>query len=77
MENEASKNMELTKRIAELERLAAQKQMEIDYYKVLIALASEEYGVDLKEQCEPLLKNNSKSKSKNTDTKWQTHALWD
>lgn len=42
---------ELKHRIAELERMIGQKQIEIDFYKKMIDLAEEEYGVEIKKKC--------------------------
>lgn len=39
---------ELKERIAELERLVGQKQIEVEYYKKMIDLAQEHYGIELK-----------------------------
>ncbi|MET3129757.1 transposase-like protein [Arcicella rosea] len=47
-ESEAAKTQELLKRVAELERILGQKQMEIDYQSKLIEIASKELDIDLK-----------------------------
>lgn len=39
---------ELKERIAELERLVGQKQIEVEYYKKMIDLAQEHYGIAIK-----------------------------
>jgi transposase len=48
MESEAKKTIELSARIAELERIIGQKQLTIDYLDKLIELAGHHYEVDLK-----------------------------
>jgi transposase len=48
MESEAKKTIELSVRVAELERIIGQKQLTIDYLDKLIALAGQHYEVDLK-----------------------------
>ena len=51
-----SKKLEqLQQKIAELEQAVGHKQMQIDYYKKFIDLASEEVGEDLKKSTTPLL----------------------
>jgi transposase-like protein len=39
---------ELRERIAELERLVGQKQIEVEFYKKMIELAQEHYGIEIK-----------------------------
>lgn len=48
MQSEAQKNKELLARLAELERIVGQKQLQIDYLEQLIRISSEELKVDLK-----------------------------
>lgn len=48
--SEERKNTELLKRIAELERIIGQKQMEIDYYKTTLEVINETAGEDLKKK---------------------------
>ena len=48
MESESAKNQKLTQRINELERIVGRKQMEIEFWKQLIELASEDLDIDLK-----------------------------
>jgi transposase len=48
MESEAKKTIELSARIAELERIIGQKQLTIDYLDKLIELAGHHYEIDLK-----------------------------
>ncbi|NLI23969.1 MAG: hypothetical protein GX419_04600 [Bacteroidales bacterium] len=40
---------QLKKRLAELERLLEQKQIEMEFYKKMIDLAEEHYGMEIKE----------------------------
>lgn len=47
-ESEAQKNADLLLRVANLERLLGQKQMQLDYLEKLIEIASKDSGVDLK-----------------------------
>ena len=48
MESEAEKTKHLQNKVAELERMLGQKQIQIDFLEKLIELASEELKVDLK-----------------------------
>lgn len=60
---------ELRQRLAEMERIIGQKQIEIDYYKKMIDIAEDEYGVDIKKKCStPPLGTFGSTKSK-PDTK--------
>lgn len=54
-DSEAAKTQELLKRVAELERILGQKQMEIDYQSKLIEVASKELDIDLKKSFKPTL----------------------
>jgi len=47
--------LELKKRIAELERLVGQKQIEVEFYKKMIDLAQEHYGIEIKKTILPNL----------------------
>jgi transposase-like protein len=49
-ESEEQKNIELRKRIAELERIVGQKQMEVDFLNKIIELGSEEVKMDIKKK---------------------------
>ena len=51
--SEETKNIELLKRVAELERIIGKKQMELDYYKTTIEVLSEEAGEDLIKKHKP------------------------
>jgi transposase len=48
MESEAYKTRMLEERIAELERMVGQKQIQLDFYEKMLELATKELGVDLK-----------------------------
>jgi len=48
MESDAYNLKELKTRIAELERVVGQKQLQIDYLEKLIEIGNQELGVDLK-----------------------------
>jgi len=49
-ESEGAKTLELLKRVAELERIVGQKQLQIDYLEKSIELGSEEVGFDIKKK---------------------------
>ena len=46
--SDTTKILALQKRIAELERLLGQKQIEIEFMDKMIELAEQTYGVDIK-----------------------------
>ena len=48
MKSEETKNSELQKRVAGLERVVGQKQLEIDFLNKLLEIGSSELGFDLK-----------------------------
>jgi transposase-like protein len=48
MESEALKTQQLLQRVAELERIIGQKQLELDYTNKLLEIASAELGYDIK-----------------------------
>jgi len=48
MKSEETKNSELQKRVADLERVVGQKQLEIDFLNKLLEIGSSELGFDLK-----------------------------
>lgn len=50
MDSEVTKTKYLTQRVAELERIVGQKQLEVDFLTKLIALAGEDLGYDLKKK---------------------------
>jgi transposase-like protein len=53
MESEATKTKLLQQRLAEMERVVGQKQLEIDYLNVCLEVASKEVGYDLKKKYAP------------------------
>ena len=50
MESEQHKTLYLQQRLAELERIIGQKQMEIDFLNKTLEISSEEVGYDLKKK---------------------------
>lgn len=50
MESESRKTKLLQSRLAELERIVGQKQLQIDYLEKIIELGSEEVGIDIKKK---------------------------
>ena len=69
MESEALKTKVLLSKVAELERIIGQKQIELDFKDKLIALASEEVGYDIKKKHEPQLSNGFGKTEQNIPTK--------
>lgn len=57
---------ELRERLAELERMVGQKQIEIEFYKKMIELAQEHYGIEIKKNFSTPPYGTSGSKEKNT-----------
>ena len=53
--SESKKNIELLKKIADLERAVGRKQLEIDYYKTTIEIINIEAGEDLEKKHKPKL----------------------
>ena len=52
-ESDTRKLLELRAKIAELERIIGQKQVQLDFKDKMIELAEEAYGVDIKKKFEP------------------------
>lgn len=69
MESEAHKTLQLLQRVAELERIVGQKQLEIDFLNKLMEVATEELGYDVKKNTAAKLSNGSGSTSGNKGTK--------
>lgn len=69
MESEAHKTLQLLQRVAELERIVGQKQLEIDFLNKLMEVATEELGYDVKKNTAAKLSNGSGSTSGSTGTK--------
>lgn len=57
---------ELRERLAELERMVGQKQIEIEFYKKMIDLAQEHYGIEIKKNFSTPPYATSGSKENNT-----------
>ena len=57
---------DLKERLAELERLLGQKQVEVEYYKKLIDMAEDEYCISIKKNCATQPCDTSGSPEKNT-----------
>lgn len=57
MDSEEQRTKELLVKVAELERVIGQKQLEIDYLDKLIELSGKDLGLDLKKKAEQILLN--------------------
>lgn len=68
MESEATKYQQSQKRIAELERIVGQKQLEIDFLNKLIEIGSKELEFDFKKNFSPKPLNGTVTENKATDT---------
>lgn len=68
MKSEEIKNHELQKRLAELERIVGQKQLEIDYLNKLLEVGSKELDFDLKKNFSSKLSNGSGTTGGTTPT---------
>lgn len=68
MESEETKKIELQRRIAELERIVGQKQLEIDFLNRLIEVGSKELEFDFKKNFSPKLSSGSAAESNRTGT---------
>ena len=68
-ESEHERSKKLQARVAELERIVGQKQMEIDFLEKVIEIGSEELEVDIKKKFSTTSSTGSKSTGKNTDIK--------
>jgi transposase len=68
MKSEEIKNSELLQRMAELERIVGQKQLEIDFLNKLLEIGSGELGFDLKKSFSPPPLNGIVSVKQSTDT---------
>ena len=69
MDSEQHKTKILLQRVAELERIIGQKQMEIDYLNKAFEFATEEVGYDLKKKYAQAHSNGSVNTPKDTPTK--------
>jgi transposase-like protein len=52
-ESDTRKLLEMKAKIAELERIVGQKQLQIDFRDKMIELAEEAYGIDIKKKFDP------------------------
>ena len=68
MKSEEIKNGELLLRMAELERIVGQKQLEIDFLNKLLEIGSGELGFDLKKSFSPPPLNGIVSTKQSIDT---------
>lgn len=68
MKSEEIKNSELRHRMAELERIVGQKQLEIDFLNKLLEIGSGELGFDLKKSFSPPPLNGTGSVKGSTGT---------
>lgn len=68
-QSDTIQNIELKKRVAELERIVGQKQIVIDFQEKMIDLVEEEYGIDIKKKFE----TRPSSTSQKTETNTPTH----
>jgi transposase-like protein len=69
MKSEETKNSEWQKRVAELERIVGQKQLEIDFLNKLLEIGSSELGFDLKKNFNTSPSNGTGVTGKGTDSK--------
>lgn len=53
--SEEQKNIELLMRVRELEMVLGRKQLELDYYKAVVEIVSEEEGEDVAKKYKPKL----------------------
>jgi transposase len=68
MESEAQKTLFYKDRVADLERLIGQKQIQIEFLEKLIEIASEEFQTDVKKKFSPKLLNGFDNTSKILDS---------
>lgn len=64
MDSEEQRTKELLVKVAELERVIGQKQLEIDYLDKLIELSGKDLGIDLKKKAEQILLNGLEREKK-------------
>jgi transposase len=69
MKSEETKNSELQKRVADLERVVGQKQLEIDFLNKLLEIGSSELGFDLKKNFNTPPSNGTDGADRNTTSK--------
>lgn len=66
MDSESQKTALLLQRVADLERIVGQKQLEVDFLNELLRIGSEELGFDLKKNFSPPPSNGSAAPVKNS-----------
>jgi len=66
MKSEATKSYELQNRVADLERIVGQKQLEIDFLNKLIEIGSKELDFDFKKNFSPKPSNGTDSQNGST-----------
>lgn len=69
MESEEHKTKYFIQRVAELERIVGQKQLELDFLNKLLEIGSKEMGFDLKKNFSAKASNGIELNEPNTDTK--------
>lgn len=69
MESEAHKTHQALQRVAELERIVGQKQLEIDFLDKVLEVAGEDLGYDVKKNTVAKLSNGSASTQSPTTTR--------
>jgi len=67
-ESDTRKLLELQQKIAELERLVGQKQIQLDFKDKMIELAEQYYGVDIKKKFESKPSSGSGDTERKSDT---------
>jgi len=58
--------LQLKSKVAELERIVGQKQIEIEFYKKMVELAEDHYDIEIKKNFSTLPSDTSGSKESNT-----------
>jgi len=64
MDSEEYRTKELLSKVAELERIIGQKQIELDYMHKLVEISSEEVGYDIKKKAVQILSNGLEHKQR-------------
>lgn len=69
MESESQRTKTLLKRVAELERVVGQKQLQLDFLEKLVEISSKELKIDLKKNFDIKSSTISTARSKKKDLK--------
>ena len=69
MESESQRTKALLKRVAELERIVGQKQIQLDFLEKLVEISSKELKIDLKKNFDIKSSTTSIATSKKKDSK--------